>query len=365
VKLSLRTFLLLTLITVSLFASWQGISVTYAAGHNYGYVGVSSLCEPVITDPAADSADNEAPVVSADALPAPYDSSSNDDRSKTQWALEQIHALPAPSFPGNDSPVLVAILDTGIDKNHEDLVGRVVAEVDFSGSGSAGDIYGHGTPIAGIIAADAENGLGIIGLAPESRLYNIKVADDSGRCQISELIDGIIWAVDHGARVINISIEFRESVTGLKDAVDYAWKKGVVVVAAAGNDGDSRPVYPAAYEHCLAVTALQENGALAPLANHGDWVDVAAPGMDIYTTLPGSTYGYKHGTSFATAYVSGLAALLLSQAVDTSGDGNLNDEVRRAIEDGCDAVDIAGTGKGRINVAVSLAEIELDSASSY
>ena len=352
-KLSLRTLLFLILISVSLFASWQGFSISYAASENYGYIGVSSLREPVgeqaypVLSPEEDSG----------SLPG-LDAASITDKS--QWALKEIHALPSTWNGGNDPLVLVAVLDTGIDKDHEELSGRVVAEVDFSESDTPDDIYGHGTPVAGIISADAENGLGITGLAPESRLVNIKVADDSGRCQISRLIEGIRWAVDNGVKVINVSIQFKETAPGLKETVDYAWENGAVIIAAAGNDGDSSPVYPASYENCIAVTAIQADGSLAPLANHGDWVDVAAPGLDIYSTLPGDSYGYKHGTSFATAYVSGLASLLFSIAADTNGDGNLNDEVRRAIEAGCDKIDIDGTGKGLINVAVSLAEMLLD-----
>jgi thermitase len=355
-KPSLKTFLLLVLISVSLFASWQGVTTSYAASENYGYIGVSSLREP-LPDEAIQVL---SPEVNSGSLPE-LDAATID---KSAWALKEIHALPSTWSSQNSSPVLVAVLDTGIDKDHRELSGRVVAEIDLSRSDSPGDVYGHGTPVAGIIAADAENDLGIVGLAPGSRLVNIKVADDDGRCQISRLIEGIIWAVDGGAKVINVSIQFSETAPGLEEAVDYAWDNGAVIIAAAGNNGDAAPVYPASYENCIAVTAIQENGALAPLANHGDWVDVAAPGMDIYTTLPGDSYGYKHGTSFATAYVSGLAALLFSIADDTSGDGNLNDEVRRAIEAGCDDIDIEGTGKGRINVAVSLAEMLLDVGSA-
>lgn len=186
-------------------------------------------------------------------------------------------------------------------------------------------------------------------------MLNVKVADDSGKCLLTNLAAGIIWAVDNGASVINISIELKEYTPVLKEAVDYAWSKGALVIAAAGNDGNSLAVYPAAFDKCIAVTALQEDDSLAPLANHGDWVDVAAPGMDIYSTLPGDQYGYKHGTSFATAYVSGLAALLFSLATDTNGDGHLNDEVLRSIEDGCNALDTAGTGHGIINVSGSIA----------
>jgi thermitase len=142
---------------------------------------------------------------------------------------------------------------------------------------------------------------------------------------------GIIWAVDNGARVINISLELKESTPELQKAVDYAWNNGAIIIAAAGNDGGNLPVYPAAYENCIAVTSIKESGALAPLANYGDWVDIAAR-WDIYSTLPGNKYGYMYGTSFATAYVSGLAARLFTVLTDTNGDGKLNDEVRRKIE---------------------------------
>jgi thermitase len=250
--------------------------------------------------------------------------------------------------------VLVAVLDTGIDSGHEELYGRVVAEIVFIEGVSAEDRYGHGTPIAGIIAADPDNGAGVAGLAPESRLINIKVADDQGKCPDTALAEGIIWAVDNGARVINISIEMAQSTSRLEQAVEYAWNNGAIIVAAAGNDGNSEPVYPAAYEACLSVTAIRENGELAPLANYGDWVDVAAPGYDIYTALPGNKFGYKHGTSFAAAYVSGLAALLFPLVSDVNGNGNLNDEVLRAIYTGCQNIGVDGTGFGVIDVAASL-----------
>ena len=256
----------------------------------------------------------------------------NEPDFKQQWSLEQIQVLQVQRMAKSNSQVLVAVLDTGIDSHHEDLFGRVFAEINFTDSATANDIYGHGTHIGGIIAANNDNSLGIIGLATESRLLNIKVVDDKGRYQISELADGIIWAVNNGAKVINISIVSKEPGSELKEAVDYAWNKGAIVIAAAGNDGSERPVYPAAYENCVAVTAIQENGNLVPLANYGDWVDVAAPGFNIYSTLPSNNYGYRHGTSFAAAYVSGLAALLFPIVTDTNGDGRLNDEVRQAIE---------------------------------
>jgi subtilisin family serine protease len=272
------------------------------------------------------------------------------------WPLESIQAVPLPPNAGAGPPVLVAVLDTGIDGDHKDLAGKVVASISFVEDASTGDLYGHGTPIAGIIAADADNDSGFAGMAPASRLLNVKVADDHGRCQDSALSEGIIWAVNHGANVINISIEIQDAAPGLEEAVDYAWDHGAVVVAAAGNDGGSRPVYPAACDNCLGVTGVRENGDLAPLANFGGWVDLAAPGYDIFTTLPGDSFGYKYGTSFAAAYVSGLAALLFPRVADVNGDGYRNDEVLQAIRAGCHETGINGTGEGLIDVADSLAE---------
>jgi len=355
---------LLTLFLTSAYASWQGIGVSYAVSESpcsprcvsdvevNTSIPVSSITETgdVITPaspPCTDAGLPESAGISGPQIASDFES---------QWALIKINAVPYARSAKSNTPVLVAVLDTGIDKNHEELSGRVIDGIELAGTSDIDDIYGHGTPVAGIITA-ADDGLGVIGLAPDSFLINVKVADDKGKCRASALAEGIIWAVDNGAKVINISIELKEGTPALKEAVDYAWNSGAVVIAAAGNSGDSQPAYPAYYENCIAVTAIRENDTLAPLANYGDWVDVAAPGYNIYCILPENSYGYKHGTSFAAAYVSGLAALLFPMMTDTNGDGNLNDEVRRAIESGCDAIDIDGTGWGNIDVAGSLAEV--------
>lgn len=229
--------------------------------------------------------------------------------------------------------VPVAVLDSGIDADHEDLKGLIIAEADFTDSSSPTDIYGHGTHVAGIIAAENDD-VGIAGVAPCCRLLNAKVADDVGRCQAEALAQGIIWAVNNGAKVINISLEIREHSPQLEEAVNYAWNEGAIIIAATGNEGNQLPVYPAYYKNCIAVAATKQDGKLAPLSNYGDWVDVGAPGFKVYSCLPENSYGYKTGTSFACAYVSGIAALLFGVVSDTNGDGRLNDEVRAAIETG-------------------------------
>jgi len=279
------------------------------------------------------------------ALSAQFEASiPNDPYVERQWALSQIQIRELWQTANGGSEILVAVLDTGIDQDHEDLDGKVVVEANFTDSPTPGDTYGHGTHIAGIIAACGNNGVGIVGVAPESQLMNVKVADDTGGCQASTVAKGIIWAVDNGASVINVSIEFKEPSPELEDAVNYAWSRGVVVIAAAGNEGSESPVYPACYENCIAVAAIRQDDTLAPLSNYGDWIDVAAPGFNIYSTLPDNSYGYKSGTSFASAYVSGLAALLFSVVTDTNGDGKLNDEIRAAIENSCQQIGTNSTG---------------------
>lgn len=280
----------------------------------------------------------------------------NNPYIQQQWSLNRIKAADLWRVTGGNSDITVAILDTGIDKDHEDLTGVVIAEINFTDSPTVDDINGHGTHIAGIIAA-VNNNKGIAGLASGVHLVNVKVADDAGRCQAINVAHGIIWAVDNGVQVINISLELVEPSADLAEAVEYAWDKGVLVVAAAGNNTNDIPVYPAGYENAIAVAALTIDDCLAPLSNHEEWVDVAAPGMNIFSLLPNNSYGYKTGTSFATAHVSGLAAVLFSIAIDTNGNGRVNDEVRRAIENSCDRISTEGTGNGRINAAAALSMI--------
>ena len=263
--------------------------------------------------------------------------------------------------PNQSNPhVLVAILDTGIDRDHEDLVNVVVDEANFSDSTVVDDVHGHGTHIAGIIAANADNGIGIAGVAPGCLIINVKVADDRGRCDATAIADGIMWAVDRGAKIINISLCVSEPSSELEEAVAYAWSHGVLIIAAAGNEGSSVPQYPAYYPECIAVTATRDDGSRAPLANYGDWVDVAAPGYQIYSTLPDNEYGYKTGTSQSTARVSGLAVLLHSVAIDVNGDGWVNDEIRAAIEGSCEQAGGSDMGKGMVNPveAVTLLQCE-------
>jgi len=229
-----------------------------------------------------------------------------------------------------------------------------VANVNFTDSTSYKDIYGHGTHVAGIAAAIPDNSIGIAGLGYDATIMNVKVLGDDGKGSYSWIAQGIVWAADNGAKVINMSLGGTSPSSTLEDAINYAWSKGAVVVAAAGNSGTSSPFYPACYSKAIAVAATDQIDKVPSWSNYGDWVDVAAPGNGIYSTLANSSYGYKTGTSMASPFVSGLAALVFTVVRDTNGNRLLNDEVRTQIEANCDDIGVSGIGNGRINAYKSV-----------
>jgi thermitase len=267
----------------------------------------------------------------------------------SQWGMVKVQAPEAWAVTTGSPSITIAILDTGVDQDHPDLASKIVKNIDFTGSASVDDVYGHGTHVAGIAAAMTNNGIGVAGLGYSATIMNVKVLGDTGSGAYSWVASGIIWAADNGAEIINMSLGGSSASSTLEDAINYAWSKGVVVVAAAGNSGSTTPSYPAYYTNCIAVAATDSNDNLASWSNYGDWVDVAAPGVSIYSTLINNGYGYKSGTSMASPHVAGLAALVFTTVSDTNSDGKLNDEVRSRIETTCDDIGVSGIGHGRIN----------------
>ena len=172
------------------------------------------------------------------------------------------------------------------------------------------DVNGHGSHVAGIAAAATNNGLGVAGVGYNAESWTSRCSATRARALFG-LRRGITWAADNGANVINLSLGGTMDSSALESAVNYAWSKGVVVVAAAGNNASSTPFYPAYYANVIAVAATTDLDRLASFSDFGDWVDVAAPGISIYSTIPGG-YGYMSGTSMASPFVSGLAALLFA-----------------------------------------------------
>jgi thermitase len=278
-----------------------------------------------------------------------------------RWDLLQIQAPEAWQVVTGGHNVLVAVLDTGIDAEHRDLKNKVIDRANFTNSTGLDVDRGHGTHIAGVIAGAADNASNV-GLAYHCSLLDVKVAENDGTTNAKKVAQGIIWAVDHGANIINISIVIGKPYSLLEYAVDYAWNHGCLIVAAAGNSDSTKPVYPAAYPHVIGVSATDKNDNLAKWSNRGDWVSIAAPGVDIYSTLPGDEFGYKSGTSFSTALVSGEAALLYTRAVDMNHDSQVNDEVQDAILSNYDGSEGSEILTRRINVYKAAVSLKMDEA---
>ncbi|SCE80874.1 type VII secretion-associated serine protease mycosin [Micromonospora mirobrigensis] len=218
---------------------------------------------------------------------------------------------------------IIAVVDTGVRTTHEDLTGRTVAGYNAitksTTAASYQDDFGHGTEVAGVAGANTNNAIGVAGASWTSRIMPVKVLDKTGSGYDSDIADGVIWAADHGAKVINLSLGGTEDNQVLHDAIKYAYNKGAVVVVAAGNDGDGTTQYPAAYPEALAVAATDYVGRVTDFSSSGDWVDVAAPGFNLTSTAWNSIYPTENdwyvvdgasGTSYAAPLVSGIAALI-------------------------------------------------------
>lgn len=240
-------------------------------------------------------------------------SNTNDPLLQAQWGYFHIWANLTPAFP--TSAVMVAVVDSGVDYTHPDLTGRVVKGHDYvNGDTDPMDDFGHGTHVAGIIGAKANNNIGITGVSPTSKIYAVKVLDQFGNGTWWDIGQGIDEAALHPAVwVINLSLGGYSYSSYIEQEVNFAWT-WCVIVAAAGNDNIQTPLfYPAALTNCMAVAAEAYNSyTKASFSNWGSWVDIAAPGETILSTVPaalyGAAYAYISGTSMAAPFVSGAAA---------------------------------------------------------
>jgi serine protease len=274
---------------------------------------------------------------------APTASSPNDPLLGRQWGLSQVNAPGAWSRGALGAGATIAIVDTGVDLNHPDLKDKLLPGVDLVSNETctpgAQDLNGHGTHVAGIAAAATNNGIGVAGTAPAARILPVRVLDSTGSGAGTDIAAGIRWAADHGAQVINLSLGNDIpliDLTGLGPAVDYAWSRGAVIVAAAGNATLPLCGFPAASAHAVCVAAtdssgfpstysnfpLRLDGGVAVRAPGGDGSGGCDPTADIWSTYwPGASgadaeacppKGYEPlaGTSMATPFVSGIAAML-------------------------------------------------------
>ena len=266
-----------------------------------------------------------------------------------QWSLRRINWNDVHGSVDPGGSAVVAVLDTGVDTSHADLAGNTVSGTSLLPDGDPTiDPNGHGTAIAGIIAATTDNALGIAGIAFAGvKVMPVTVLDADGLGQDSDIIEGIVWATDHGADVINLSFSNPGYSTALQAAVDYAWDHDVVVVAATGNDGSSAPTYPAGDRGVIGVSNTNRDDELAASSNYGADTFLAAPGTDIATLQAGGGMTSVSGTSASSAEVAAAAALLRAIDPDASN-GTIVGRLARSAED---VGTRAETGNGRLDLA--------------
>ena len=279
-----------------------------------------------------------------------------------QWALqkigwEQVYENYIPL-----ETAIVAVLDTGIRASHEEFSGIVVPGKSFiDGSDGLNDPNGHGTWLSGIVGADTENGLGIAGVGYGIQLMPVTVIGANGEGQDSDIIQGVIWAADHGADVILMGFSNPDFSASLQAAIDYAWEKNIVLVAATGNEGSPDPTFPAGDRGVIGVSATNSSDALISSSNYGQNVFLAAPGLMIETTGNDADNHYfsVSGTSASAAIVAGAAALMRAVDPGLSNGAIVGRLARNTDFPGDPETDPAlllKYGNGRINMAQAFAD---------
>lgn len=280
----------------------------------------------------------------------------NDPYYGQQWQFGAISAEGGWDVTHGSGSVTVAVIDTGIDYNHPDLSGKVLTGKNYvDGSSDPYDDNGHGTHVAGLAAAMTDNGVGVAGVDWAARILPLKVLDSSGSGYDSDIASAIRYAADSGAEVINMSLGSSTSTFTLQLAVNYAYGKGVTIVAAAGNDGTSSVSYPAAYSGVIAVGAIDSGGNRAEFSNYGSKLDLMAPGVSLPSTYTNGAYQKMSGTSMSSPIVAGAACMVLAAF---PGYASKPDEVASkltstATDMGTPGFD-TGYGYGKLNLAAAL-----------
>ncbi len=275
------------------------------------------------------------------------------------------HIVQAPQawsiLPDVQREVVVAVIDTGINAAHPEFTDRLVAGYDYVNfDETPDDDHGHGTHVAGIVAAGA-NGVGHAGICPTCKIMPIKVLNSSNQGTWSVVARGIVYAMEHGANVINLSLGAASGSETVRLAIEEAQAAGIVVVAAAGNNASSAPYFPAAYPGVIGVSATDNQDRIWQLSNYGENIDLAAPGYRIFSSyhdLTAGGYAYMTGTSMAAPFVAGLAGLVMSYAPTALTATDITTLMTANADDLGGAGWDAYYGNGRINVCKTVAAMQ-------
>lgn len=274
----------------------------------------------------------------------------NDSMFGSQWHLTRIEAPGAWDTTHGSRDVIIAIVDTGANYGHPDLRDKLIQGYDFvNNDADARDDHGHGTHVSGIAAAVTNNGQGIAGVCWDCTLMPVKALSNTGSGSHWAIANAVTWAADNGARVINMSLGGPYHSNTLQNAMNYAWNRGAMLIAAAGNNSTSVIQYPAGYSTVMAVAATDQGDNRASFSNYGSWISVAAPGVSILSTVGSNLYSAWSGTSMASPVVAGLAGLVVSQ-----NPSRTPEQVRTLIEQNSDPVS-GQLGSGRVNARRAVA----------
>ncbi len=318
---------------------------------------LNALRAQVVSDP---NVRHDHPDVRGYALYTPGDPDYNNP--SLVYGPQQINAPTAWDTTRGDASLILAVIDTGIDFTHPEFAGRLLPGYDFANKDAdPTDDNGHGTHVAGIAAAGIDNALGMAGMAGQVKILPVKVLNASNVGWMSDVAAGITYAVDQGAKVINLSLAATKESLPVQDAIIYAVSKGVVVIAAGGNDNTDVARYPAVYDNVIALGATAFDGSRWAMSDFGQNIDLMAPGSTVWSTRPGNTYAFMSGTSMAAPHAAGVAALMLSVNPNLTPAQIKQALQETAVDMGAPGVDTT-YGYGLLNAGEAVASIPAGSA---
>ena len=274
----------------------------------------------------------------------------NDQSYSQQWHHPLLNSPLAWNLTLGDPKVIIAVIDSGADPSHSDLLTQYVPGYNFvSDNNTLVDTMGHGTVTSGTAAAAINNNLGVTGVCGKCSIMPLVIIQSTGSATFADLAESMRYATDNGARIVSMSLGWTSSSNILQDAVNYVWSRNGILIAAAGNYNTNSSIYPAGLNNVLSVGATDKNDVKASFSNYGSTIDVWAPGVGIWSTSKGNGYGSHSGTSISCPIVAGLAGLMLSKNPMLS-----NADVVKLILD--NTYKTTG-GLARINIAKSLAAV--------